>query len=177
MSQRRIEARIYKAPPHLQAKVGRGRLDPKTILRCQEIIDKNTFDFVPLASGQLEEFRAMIDAARAARDPDEIETIKSRMTQIVMQLKGHAGLFHYPLVSRLGAIMLFFLDNVDNLDDDVLDIARAHYRTLAMILELRIKDSDDRLGRDFERELKSACGRYFARMKIKPEDDAFYVEF
>ncbi len=168
------EVNVYKANYLLQAKVGKGPLNKQIIEECQKIMDENDFDFGPMAEEYLTIFQQLIDEGRNTREP--AEDLTDRMTAVAMQLKANAAMFRYPDISKLAIIMLWLLESIDELDEDALDIAQAHHDALQTILEIGLREGAQASGHNFEKELKSACERYFHKMKISPQN-VFYVEF
>lgn len=155
------KAKIIKANTLLQAKVGRGPLDEKVVRRCQTVIDNNKADFPVLAREYLQRLHAVLMSIQQ-------EELKGRaalqaLAEPVMQLKAHAGMFKYPLISSLAGIMLSFLESVQAIDDDVIDIVSAHHKTLKTLIIKRMEGDGSSYGEALKEELSEACQRYFAR--------------
>ncbi len=173
LQQQNREPRIYKADRMLQMKVGSGPLDEAVIRQCQEVMNNNDFDFAPMGAELLEDLSRELEKARLARFSESYTL--NIMTDLAMQIKGNAALFHYPFVSKLAEIMLFFLENIQEIDGDAVEVIDAHHRAISTLLDQGIQEDDGNLTQDFEKELKSLCGRYFAKKKIRPED-AYFVD-
>lgn len=178
MDSEKRKARIVKANYLLQAKVGMGPVDEKTLKRCQKIIDANEVDFAPLAKDQLNQFSAAIKEARSGETGDE-KTLED-MINPVMQLKANAAMFGYDLVGALANIMLNFLETITSIDKDVLDIAEAHQKTLVMIIGGEMKGDGGPFGKELAGELREACKRYFAKQASTgnaiDDKDAFFID-
>ncbi len=163
---------IIKASHLLQSKVGRGPIDEATVRKCQEIMDRNTVDFVPLAKEYLEEFKGLVERARKG---EKGRTLIEAMTQPVMQLKANAAVFGFPLSGKLARIMLSFIENIEEIDKDVLDIADVHNNAQNILIENRVQGEADSRAAALEAELKDACRRYFRKNDLVPED-SFFVD-
>jgi hypothetical protein len=155
------KTRIMKASYMLQSKVGMGPVDEDAIKRSQEVMDGNSVDFGPMATEFLNELKEAVEKAKAGEDTPE-NLIKG-MTGPVMQLKANAGMFKATLIGNLANIMLNFLESIDALDNDVIDIVNAHHTTLNLIISSSIEGDGGAYGAQFEKELKDACKRYFAK--------------
>ena len=153
-----------KANHLLRAKVGYSKgVDPKKVAKSQKVIENNQVDFVPMALGYLDEFDTAVTAARQASDqkPDNSDMLS--LIAPIMQLKANGKMFKFSLVSTLANIMLDFLEAVDEIDNDVLEIAAAHHRTLVHIIKHDLRSDDTPEAKEFITELRQACKRYFAR--------------
>jgi len=172
------KARIVKANHLLQGKVGRGPVDETKVARSQKLIDNNQVDFAPMAKEYLDELALAINAAREG-EKDAEEIISSIITP-VMQLKANAGMFNYTLVGNLANVMLNFLETVENLDKDVIEIVEAHQKTLILIIGNQMKGDGGEFGVELTGELKEACKRYFAKLasagKTIEDKDAFFID-
>ena len=168
-------ARILKAIPLLQAKVGKGEISERKIKKSQRIIDENDVDFAPLALEFLEQLEAGIKAAK--KGGDDVAKLIAGMSAPVMQLKGNAGMFGYSLIGRLANIMLNFLETIETIDDDVIEIAEAHHKTIHLIITNKMAGPGGDYGQELQTELKEACRRYFAKKDITAKNpDAFFID-
>jgi hypothetical protein len=151
--------KIIKQSFLLRAKIGSGGIPAKILEKCLRIFEFNTVDFSPMALEQLQKLETVIDEAKQKKlTRDEAAT---KMTAIVMELKANAGMFNYPLISRLAAIMLGFLEGMKDIDDDAIEIVAAHHNTLKAIVLKKMRGQGGAMGDNLEKELKSACARYY----------------
>lgn len=58
-----------KASTLLQSKIGMGIMDEDTINKSQSLIDKNKFDFAPIALGFIEELKKRLISPRPKKKP------------------------------------------------------------------------------------------------------------
>lgn len=163
-SQEDRETKVIKASYLLQNKVGAGPLDEKKLAEARQIIEKNNIDFVPLGMQFLDELEVILNKARAEKmSPAEL---REQLTQPVMQLKGNAAMFKYDLIGLLANIMLSFLESLETVDDDALEIVTAHHSTLKAIITKKLTGDGGTHGQAFQNELVQACQRYFKKRNI-----------
>ncbi len=158
----RIE--VIKANRMLQAKVGTGKLSTELIARAQAVIDENETDFAPLAQQFLSE---LADAIQKSQAEGQNTAHKEAITNAIMQLKANAATFQYNLVGKLAGIMLTFMERIEDMDEDAISIADAHYRTLHALIKKEMKGDGGTYGKELERELNNACVRYFLKRDKK----------
>ena len=155
------EPKVIKADKSLQAKIGSGPLDTKTVEKCQAVMDNNNVDFTPMA---MEYLGKLAEAIQTAKDPNvNMKEAVGNMTAPVMQLKANAAIFKYNLVGNLANVMLSFLEGIKELDKDAIAIVEAHHKTLTAIITKKMRGDGGAFGQQMLEELKSACKRYFAR--------------
>ncbi len=174
------ETIIMKATRLLQAKVGTGAVNKEKVEESQKIIENNGVDFIPMATEFLDQLQKAISNARKNNDADAAD-IMQEFIEIVMQIKGNAGMFDYPLVSLLAGIMLTFLESLDGLDKDVIDIVEAHHATLKLIIDNDMKTKEGAYGQELQTELENACQRYFNKHGADGNNsassaDVFFIE-
>lgn len=165
LAEQAIKARMIKANTILQAKVGLGPLDDKVLSRCQDVMDNNKVDFTPLAKEYLTGLWDALEHTREGRHTHKDAVIA--MTGPVMQLKAHASMFRYTLVGGLANIMLGFLESVEEIDADALDIIEAHHKTLRTIVHKQLQGDGGSSGDALKAELKEAIRRYNERRKSR----------
>ncbi len=163
--QKTPKARIISANYDLQNRVGAGPLDEKKVQRAEEVIQNNTVDFKPMALGFLQE---LIDGTNTAKQSDlPLKDRLAAMTRPVMNLKANAGMFGYTLVTKLTNVMLGFLEHIDDLDKDAVEIVAAHHATLTLIVTRSMKGDGGPDGDALVKELTEACKRYYSRKGLK----------
>lgn len=151
-------AEIIKANHLLQAKVGMGQIPDDVLARSQSLLEKNNFNFKPIAQQFLKQFRSGLDIANTEvySNRKSIE----RLIDPVMQIKANARIFKYNLLGDLASIMLNFLEGMNELDEDAMAIVEAHYSTLSRMISDELNGDGGPSGSSFEAELQAACKRY-----------------
>ncbi len=153
--------KVHKANYDLQKKVGKGNINADALDKAQIAMEKSSEDFEPLAMGFLNRLKIGIEAAQKGQGTND-ELIQG-MTSPVMELKANAKMFKYDLVSSLANIMLGFLETINRLDKDAVDIVAAHHQTLNLIVIKKMKGDGGEHGKLLQSELRDAVHRYFAR--------------
>ncbi len=151
--------KVIKQNYLLRAKIGSGGIPAKILEKCLRIFEFNSVDFSPMALEHLKKLETVIEDAKQRKLTRDEATTK--MTAIVMELKANAGMFNYPLITRLATIMLGFLESMKDIDDDAIEIVAAHHNTLKAIVQKKMRGHGGSAGDNLEKELKSACARYY----------------
>ncbi len=161
------DAEFITPPNMLKNKVGNGGLSDSILNRAQELLENNTEDFRPLADIYLQQMENGIKTARSASATNEkdIERLIAGILYPCMQLKANGGMFHYPLVTNIAHIFVQFMEVVERLDEETLEIAQAFYTSVKIVVNGQIKGDGGIKGTALINELNSACERYFEKHK------------
>jgi len=89
--------------------------------------------------------------------------IKAILTAPVMELKANAAIFKYALIGNMANIMLSFLETITQMDNDAVEIVKAHHNTLHMIVVKKMSGDGGAGGKMLLQELQQACDRYYQR--------------
>jgi hypothetical protein len=156
-------AEIVIPPNKLKTKIGSGGLDDTVLAKAQELLENNTIDFKPIALMLVDVLHESIADAKSGAKKGE-EAIQA-MLYPAMQLKAQGSMFHYPLISQIGDILVNFLETVPDVDKDVMDIVVHHKFAINAVLGSQIKGDGGKLGRELRDALLDACMRYYKRQK------------
>lgn len=152
-------AELISPPNRLKEKVGSGGIDEKVLYKAQELLEKNTIHFEPIANMLLDLLSEAI--ADAKSDATKGEEALNAMIYPAMQLKAQGSMFHYPLVSDISHILVNFLETVEDVNREVLDIVVAHKMSLKAVLASHLKGDGGKTGKELREALMEACGRYY----------------
>lgn len=159
----RRKAEFIKPPNLLKAKVGGGGLGDDILDKAEKLLVENTYDFLPLGEMYLDSLaRGMIEAQENKRDEDQERVIQGILYP-GMQLKANGGMFHYPLVTRIADTLIQFLEVIECVDDEVIEIVQGYHTTLRAVIHGRIQGDGGERGRDLYKALLEACDRYFSK--------------
>lgn len=165
------KARVMKASHLLQSKVGFGDVEEEAIERGEKVIEAiSQIDFAPLVGEYLDALEDAITNFKNNPQKDNAEQndkLHESITEPIMQLKGNAAMFNYVLVGKLANIMLNFLETIEHIDDDVIDILDAHHKTLRTIVSKDMRDDGGVDGQLLQDELRDVCKRYFTKHAIE----------
>lgn len=159
------KARYIDPPNILKDKVGNGGIDPLRLTKGEEYIDNNGMDFTPYAVDMMERLDHLIKDAKAKKIVG-MQAV-DLMTRPIMELKANGGMFGYILVSEIADIVLNFLENIEELNEDGFDILKAHQNTLTVIITNKLHGSGGKEGRALALELYEACKRYYKKHGVK----------
>ncbi len=77
-----------------------------------------------------------------------------------VQLKANGAMFQYPLVTRIAERFVQFMEVVERLDKETLDIANAFHKTIEIVVTAKIIGDGGEQGDALVEELNNACKRY-----------------
>ncbi|MDY0008975.1 MAG: hypothetical protein RBS08_04650 [Bdellovibrionales bacterium] len=156
-------AELISPPNRLKEKVGSGGIDENVLQKAQELLERNTINFDPIANMLLDLLvEAIADAKSGALKGEDA---LGAMIYPAMQLKAQGTMFHYPLVSDISHILVNFLETVEDLNRDVLDIVVAHKMAIKAVLASQLKGDGGKTGKELREALMEACGRYYRSKK------------
>lgn len=160
MSPRR-KAEYFSPPNQIKQKVGSGGLTEDILSKAQALIENNSVDFRPIAEIYLESMQQGINLANQLKPDQGHEEVIEKILVPGMQLKANGGMFHYDLITRIADKFIQFMEVVEKLDADALEIIVAFHTTIRAILMAEIKGDGGKRGEELMQALVDACYRYF----------------
>ena len=157
----------FVIPPNIiKGKVGTGGLSEKVLKRAQRLLETHTADFAPLADIYLTRMMEGIEKAETTEsNADNLEDLISTILLPCVQLKANGAMFHYQLITRIADRFVQFMEVVERLDAETLEIARAYHSTIKIVVAGKIKGDGGKQGDELVEELNNACMRYFEKHK------------
>lgn len=170
---------VMPATRILQSKVGRGKVSPEKVAKAEETIGsvKGRVDLTPFAEEHMQEIAVFLDLLK---NNDPTENIAQDIARSIMKFKGNTGMFSDGSYVNLAAIMLRWIESVEEIDSDVLDMLSGYYTTLDQIFSNKLKD--DSQIQIIVTEMENACHRYFNKhpeLHLTAEisnSNAFYID-
>lgn len=159
-------ARFIKPPNILKEKVGSGGLSKNILEKAQQLLDENSIDFEPIAQQYMGALQVALNEAEQKGGKDQDETLLENMIKPIMQMKANGGMFKYTLVSRISDGIVLFLEHLDRIDADVLEILQAYQTTITAILHGRIQGDGGEKGDALAMAISDACARYNKKQNI-----------
>jgi len=163
------DAQFISPPNMLKSKVGEGGLTDAILNRAQELLENNTEDFKPLAEIYLEQMENGLKSAKNSinenTDESKSEALIVQILYPCVQLKANGGMFHYQLVTNIANIFVQFMEVVERLDTETLEIAQAFCTSIRIVINGQIKGDGGHKGKALIDELNRACTRYFEKHK------------
>lgn len=160
------EPRFIEPPNTLKVKVGHGGIPPELLKKSQDYIESSIADFSPYAQKFLDEINGYIKQLKENKDLRTDRQFINKMAQPIMNLKANGGMFKYPLVSMIADVGLQFIDRAGELNEDGIEILRAHNGSISLILANRLKGYAGPEGNKITEELREACNRYFKKYNL-----------
>jgi len=159
----RRKAEFFNPPNMLKVKVGSGGISEDILNKAQALLEHNTIDFRPLGEMYLDVLIKAIEQARTPPKGMEPDNVIANLLYPAMQLKANGGMFHYPLITSIADKLIQFLEVIERVDNENLEIIMAFHTTLRAILLGQIKGDGGIRGAELMQALVDACYRYFER--------------
>ncbi len=159
------KAKFFSPPNILKAKAGSGGISEAILDRAQDLLENHTVDFAPLAAIYIKQMKEGIDEAAALEKPTDSEKVIEKILMPCVQLKANGTMFHYPLVTRIADRFVQFMEVVERLDEETIDISNAFLTALNIVISGKIKTDGAAHGEALVEELNGACMRYFEKHK------------
>lgn len=158
--------RFIKPPNKLKMKVGAGSIDERLLDQAQAYIHKSETDFKPIAADLLKDVNDALKKLRGANNKHDKNKYKEELAGAIMQLKANGGMFHYQLISEIAGLALHFLENADHVNEEAIQIADIHAKTIHIILVNDLKGDGGKEGYALVKELEKACNRFYDKFKL-----------
>lgn len=160
------DPKFIEPPNTLKVKVGHGGIPPELLKKSQEFIESNPLKFEPYAQEYLDEIQNNVEKLKTHPSLKSNDDFLDEFAQPIMGLKANGGMFKYPLISMIADVALQFLDQVDEMNDDGLDIIKAHNKSISLIIKAELTGYAGPEGQKITDELQEACKRYFKKHKV-----------
>ncbi|MCK5374825.1 MAG: hypothetical protein KAJ40_06030 [Alphaproteobacteria bacterium] len=165
------KAKFFSPPNILKAKTGSGGLNDTILDRAQDLLENHTADFIPLAELYINQMEKGIKEAFDIKESTDSEKALSKILMPCVQLKANGTMFHYPLVTRIADRFVQFMEVVERLDNETLDIANAFLTALKIVITGKIRTDGAGHGNALVEELNRACMRYFDKHKADIDEN------
>lgn len=164
------EASFIKPPNIIKTKIGSGGLSEELLDKAEELLQEHAKDFKPLAEIYLDRMKTGINTSIKNIEEKKLASINDEkiIEQILfpcVQLKANGGMFQFQLVTRIADRFVQFMEVVDRLDLETLEIANAFHATIKIVVNSDIKGDGGKQGEALVNELNNACMRYFNKHK------------
>lgn len=152
-------AELISPPNKLKEAVGHGGLDQMTLKKAQSAMEGTVTDFRPMAVNLVNTLTKACHDARQGTISGEVAI--EAMIHPAMQLKAQGGMFKYNLITDVCNILVNFLETVDRIDADVIDIVEGHLKTINAILGRSMSGDGGPAGKALRDALMDACNRFY----------------
>lgn len=124
---------IVIPPNPLREKVsGSGPISEEMLKRAEEAVESLSAQFDELMAGGLEKLGQLVDAG--IKEPARRLEIARLIFEISHDLRGQAGTFNYPLITRVGSSLCRFTDDLTACNEREFQIIRLHVEAMQAIL-------------------------------------------
>lgn len=172
---------IMPATRMLQSRVGAGKIKPEKIEKAQAKVEtvRGRLDLQPFAEEHMREIKACM-AKLKETDGKPDPQVTDEIARSIMKFKGNIGIFSDGPFISLAILMLNWVESVEIIDQDVLDVLKGYYVTLDQIFSGKLKDK--KLIEVIIKEMESACQRYFSKhpelqlTQVIDNSQAFYID-
>lgn len=161
---RQRNAEFFNPPNVLKKKVGSGGVAPDLIAKAESYIENNEQDFHSIA----ENYFAILDEASHRVKDGEIKGAEAFEAVLypLSQLKAQGAMFKQPIVTDLAAMLINFLEVIEELDDQAISILMVHKMTLQAVIKKKLPaDTQAQQNQTLKNALRDACIRYFQNKK------------
>lgn len=162
---KRRSAEFIQVPNNVKKKVGSGGLDRHIIEAAQKIIERNDYDFIPQAQRYLSALREGMYLINTQRDRFEIDGLLATLAQPAIQLRSNGAMFSYPLISKIADLMIRFIETLEALDNNAIDVLNGFVTALNAVIVSEMQGEISEDGKQLYRALEDACARYFQKQK------------
>lgn len=170
---------IMKASRLLQSQVGAGKIKPEKIEKAQSRVEavRGRIDLKPFADEHMADIKTCMGRLKAG---DSVMDVTDEIARSIMKFKGNIGIFSDGPFISLAILMLNWVESVEEIDQDVMDVLHGYYVTLDQIFSGKLHDK--KMIEVIIREMESACQRYFSKhpelqlTQVIDNSKAFYVD-
>ena len=147
--------KIINPPNKLREKVsGSGPISQEMIDRAELAVESLTAEFEDLMAGQIDRLNALYEdgVKDNARQSDVIQEIY----QVAHDLRGQAGTFDYPLITRVGSSLCSCTDSLGSCDKRRLEVIRLHIDAIKAVHSASLKGDGGPVGQAIADSLEQA---------------------
>jgi hypothetical protein len=149
------KAEIINPPNLLRRKVsGSGPISQEMLTRAKAAVENLTAQFSELLKKDIEKVSAL--HAEGLADPARRLDIVKAIFEVMHDLRGQAGTFDYPLVTRVGSSLCRFVENLEACDDRCYEVIGVHVEALNAILRHAVRGDGGPLGQEIADGLERA---------------------
>ena len=161
-----VEAKFTMPPNKLKGKMGAGGLPLHLIEKGQSYIQDTDIDFLPYAKKHLEEIAKHLQALKESEEGSkEQKEHLQHMTQNIMQMKAHGGMFDYQIMSSISDVVLKFMDATRVINNDLYQIVDAHNNSINLVIASKLKKDGGDTGAMIVSEMREATSRHLKKYK------------
>ena len=152
---------IIKPSTKLKNKVGDGpnaKFNAKVIERTEKAVSARGDDYVTKVKTDLNELRNLAQSLKSA-NPGDTELIR-KVAMAAREIKGEAGTFNFPLLTRFGDGLFNFTDSMTELSPKRIAVIQAHVDAMTAVLAHNMRGDGGPVGSQLVRGLDMAIEKF-----------------
>lgn len=152
---------IITPPNLLRQKVsGSGPISQEMIDRADEALEGLSEQFANLMAGEIEKLNTL--HREGVDDPARRLELVREIFEVSHDLRGQAGTFDYPLISRVGTSLCHFTDGMEECDERGLEVIRIHINAMQAVLASALRGDGGVVGQEIASGLEEAVTKVLA---------------
>lgn len=163
------KAKFYPPSYELKRKAGHGGISNRALQRAQEKIETPDIDYSRYGTRYIREFGRAI--RMASQSHFALESQRYALLNPVMMLKASGAMFGYTRVSEIAEGAMFFIETLDHINDDALQVLRAYHDALKIMIDRVIAGSGGQNGQALVDELERALQRYYNKHPFNKDQE------
>ena len=154
-------SQIVNPPNPLRDKVsGGGPISEEMLQRAALAVESLAEQFDDLLESEIARLHALFE--RAAADPSQGMEFAKQIFEIAHDLRGQAGTFDYPLITRVGTSLCRFADELGCCRERELEVIRLHIEAMQAIMASALRGDGGALGQQIADGLEKAVEKVLA---------------
>jgi hypothetical protein len=154
------DAEFIDPPNTLKKKAGAGGIAEHILKKSQDFIKENDIDFIPYAKEHLKKINDCVKKLHATQDEGVEKLCLEEITENVMRLKAHGGMFNYAIMSSIADIALNCLEVTSSVNADLHQIITAHNNSIEGVIITGLKGDGGEAGAKLVSAFRLAAIRY-----------------
>lgn len=155
--------KVIKADKKLQAKAGLGDIDKSAVESAQAFADNNKVVYADVVTPILSRLKELTDGINTSDSTEEQINILKNIKSAIMDIKGSAATFSYPLISRLTGPLLLHLESIERVDKDTHKMLDLLYHTVSIV----VRNDESDLGKVLAKELEETFYKAYDKISKK----------
>jgi chemotaxis protein histidine kinase CheA len=155
MSTDHTKPQIVTPPNLLRQKVsGSGPISEEMLSRADQALEQLSGQFTNLMAGEIAKLNDL--HRQGVDDPGRRLQLAREIFQVAHDLRGQAGTFDYPLISRVGTSLCHFTDGMEECDERGLEVIRIHINAMQAVLASALQGDGGAVGQEIATGLEQA---------------------
>jgi hypothetical protein len=153
---------IINPPNRLRERVsGSGPISPEMVARAEAVVKELSAQFGTLLASDIDRL-GILHANGAAAEPARRIEITKEIFEITHDLRGQAGTFNYPLITRVGTSLCRFTETLEECDERCYEVIRVHIEAMSAVLRHALQGDGGPLGEQIAGGLETAVRKIMA---------------